>query len=404
MAGPLQGVKVLDLSAVVSGPLTAALLGDQGADVIKVERCGAGDIQRHVGSSRQGYSGFFHMLNRGKRSIALDLGKPEATEIVTKLAAEVDVVIQNFRPGVADRLGVGYEQLSKINPGLIYLSISGFGQTGPEAAKRAYDPIIQTYSGIAHVQGLKRGEGPEQVNQLIMDKLTAHDGCQAICAALFYKSRTGEGQHIELSMLDVALAFLWPDAGADSILLGEDAENPIEHRPPIGGSGQLMKFADGWGAIMILSDNEFTGMCRAYELPALANDERFSTIEARMDNRVAYIEMMNTVVSDAASKLTLEQAEQRLNAHNVPFARMRDVAELPSDPQIKHNKMFKEAHHPVAGLLRETRPAPGFSKSVAEGGGPAPTVGQHTEEILKEIGMAARIPELLENNVIDTGH
>ena len=206
MSGPLKGLKVLDLSAVVAGPLTGALLADQGADVIKVERLNSGDIQRHVGSSRNGFSGFFHMLNRGKKSIALDLAKPEAIEIVQELAAISDVVIQNFRPGVVDRLGVGYEQLSANNPGLIYLSISGFGPDGPQAHKRAYDPIIQTYSGMANVQGLKRGEGPEQVNQLIMDKLTAHHGCQAICAALYYRSQSQQGQHINLSMLDTAVS------------------------------------------------------------------------------------------------------------------------------------------------------------------------------------------------------
>jgi len=396
MPGPLQGVKVLDLSAVVAGPLAGALLADQGADVIKVERLGAGDIQRHVGSSRNGFSGFYHMLNRGKKSIALDYSKPEAIEIVSQLAAKTDVVIQNFRPGVVDRLGIGYEQLKQKNPGIIYLSISGFGPDGPEASKRAYDPIIQTYSGIAHVQGLKRGEGPEQVNQLIMDKLTAHHGCQAITAALYYRTQSGKGQHISLAMLDTAVSFLWPDAGSDNILQGDD----IDHRPAIGGSGQLMQYKDGWGAIMILSDTEFEGLCSAFQLPELAADDRFNSITDRMNHRAEYQATMAGMVSDAAFKLTLEEAELRLSECGVPFARLRLLADLPADPQAIHNELFQTITHPTAGKLRETRPAPRFSESPAAPAGFAPTVGEHSLEVLATIGLDADIAKLIENGVV----
>jgi crotonobetainyl-CoA:carnitine CoA-transferase CaiB-like acyl-CoA transferase len=396
MPGPLQGVKVLDLSAVVAGPLTGALLADQGADVIKVERLGSGDIQRHVGSSRNGFSGFFHMLNRGKQSIALDLAKPEAIEIVQQLAAQTDVVIQNFRPGVVDRLGIGYEQLKTHNSGLIYLSIAGFGPDGPEASKRAYDPIIQTYSGIAQVQGLKRGEGPEQVNQLIMDKLTAHHGCQAICAALYFRSQSNKGQHINLSMLDTAVSFLWPDAGADNILLGDG----IDHRPAIGGSGQLMEYQDGWGAIMILSDSEFEGMCQAFELPHLTEDTRFNTISARMNHRLEYQDVMATAVSDAAAKLTLAEAEQRLTDCGVPFARMRQLSDLPDDPQAIHNHLFQTIDHPHGGKLRETRPAPRFSESPAAPAGFAPVVGEHSEAVLAQIGRSDELAQLVKQGII----
>ena len=255
MAGPLTGVTVVDLSAVVSGPLTGAVLADLGADVIKVEKL-EGDIQRNVGSRRNGFSGSFHVLNRGKRSIALDLKDPAVMPVLQGLVARADVLIQNFRPGVVQRLGLGFEAMQRLNPRLIYLSISGFGPDGPEAGKRAYDPIIQAYSAMVSVQGLKRGEGPEQVNQLIMDKLTAHTGAQAIAAALYARERTGLGEHIQLSMLDTAVAFMWPDAGADVTLQGDD----IEHRPPISAAGQLVSLADGWAAFMTLSDAEFAGL------------------------------------------------------------------------------------------------------------------------------------------------
>jgi crotonobetainyl-CoA:carnitine CoA-transferase CaiB-like acyl-CoA transferase len=386
MAGPLEGFRVIDLSAVVSGPLTGALLADQGADVIKIERTGAGDIQRHVGSKRNGYSGFFHVINRGKRSLALDLGTPEGVAIVRRLARDADVVLQNFRPGVVDRLGIGYAALSAENPRLVYLSISGFGQTGPRAGDRAYDPIIQCYSGMTDVQGrihLEHPDQPEQVNMLLLDKLTAWAGCQAITAALLARSRTGEGQHIELSMLDTAIAFSWADVAADLILLGDG----VEQRPPIGASGNMVRFRDGWGATMTLSNDEFVGMCRAFGVPHVAEDPRFATIDARMKHRLELRAIMETEVADAAATMTVAEAAVRMKAEEVPFARARRLAELHEDDQIRHNGVFREIEHPVAGPLRDARPAPRFSRTPVTPGAPAPTVGQHTREILADIGM-----------------
>jgi len=393
-SGPLAGFRVLDLSAVVSGPLTGALLADQGADVIKLERP-SGDIQRHVGSKRNGFSGFFHVLNRGKRSIAADIGTNDGRDIAIRLAAQADVVIQNFRPGVVDRLGIGYEQLSTTNPGLVYLSISGFGASGPHAKDRAYDPIIQAYSGIAAVQGRihpEHSDRPEQVNMLLLDKLTAQNGCQAITAALLARSRNGLGQHIELSMLDTAIAFSWLDVAADKILQSPEGEpaydaESIEQRPPIGASGTVQQFADGWGAIMTLSQAEFEGMCRAYQLPHLLDDERFASLDARMNNRAAQRDIMSGEVAAAARQLTVMQAQALMHKHQVPFARVRTLDELPTDPQIQHNQVFREVQHPIAGPLLDARPAPRFSRTPAAPGAPAPTIGQHTREILAEIGL-----------------
>jgi len=386
VAGPLAGFRVIDLSAVVSGPLTAALLADQGADVIKIERTGDGDIQRHVGSKRNGYSGFFHVINRGKRSVALDLGTAEGVDIVRTLARDADVVLQNFRPGVVDRLGVGYAALSADNPRLVYLSISGFGQTGPRAGDRAYDPIIQCYSGMTDVQGrihLDHPDQPEQVNMLLLDKLTAYTGCQAITAALLARSRTGEGQHIELSMLDTAIAFSWADVAADLILQGDG----VEQRPPIGASGNMLRYRDGWGATMTLSNAEFVGMCRAYGVPHIAEDPRFATIDARMKHRLELRAVMDTEVADSAATMTVAEAAKRMKAEEVPFAHARRLTELYDDDQIRHNQVFRQFEHPVAGLMRDARPAPRFSRTPAAPGAPAPAVGQHTREILGQIGM-----------------
>ncbi len=399
MPGPLAGFNVLDLSAVVSGPLTGSLLADQGAAVIKVERT-TGDIQRHVGSSRNGLSGFFHVLNRGKRSLALDLGRTEETApIIERLTRWADVVIQNFRPGVAARIGVGYDKLAAINPGLVYLSISGFGQTGPKAGERAYDPIIQFYSGIAAVQGRihpEHPEQPEQVNMLILDKLTAYTGCQAITAALLARTRSGNGQHIELSMLDTAIAFLWADTAADLILQGDG----VDARPPIGAAGNVAQYADGWGTTMTLSDAEFAGLCAAYGLQHIAADPRFAKLAERQRNRPALVEIMRTEVAAAARQMTIAEASERMRSHDVPFARARKLSELAEEAQVHHNAMFRELEHPVAGHMRDARPAPHFRGTPAEPGGPAPMVGQHTRAILTELGFGTRIDEWLESRLI----
>lgn len=396
--GPLSGFNILDLSAIVSGPLTCALLADQGASVIKVERL-AGDIQRHVGSSRNGFSGFFHVLNRGKRSIALDLGTPEGRTIVERLAQRADVVVQNFRPGVAARLGIGYGALSKENPRLVYLSISGFGQTGPRAGDRAYDPIIQFYSGVAATQGRihpEHPDQPEQVNQLILDKLTAYTGTQAVTAALLERSRSGLGQHIELSMLDTAVAFLWADTASDLILEGAG----VDARPPVGASGSVAEFKDGWGTTMTLSDDEFAGLCRAYGCPDIATDPRFAALAGRQQHRAELLEVVRTRILPAAKRLTLADAAARFSTEDVPFARARKLTELHEDPQIKHNELFRTLTHPVAGTLRDARPAPRFGRTPAAPGAPAPVAGQHTREILTELDLADRYDDWLARRVI----
>ncbi len=403
MPGPLEGFKIVDLSAVVSGPLTATLLADQGADVIKVERTITGDIQRNVGSKRNGFSGLFHVLNRGKRSIALNLTTHEGQDIVRRLARDADVVLQNFRPGVVRRLGVDYEALSKDNPGLVYLSISGFGQTGPRAGDRAYDPIIQAYSGITQVQGSihrEHAEQPEQVNMLLLDKLTAWAGCQAVTAALLARSRSGKGQLVELSMLDTAISFIWSDVAADQILLPDDEAGDIDSRPPIRASGIMQTYSDGYGFTMTLTQHEFEGMCRAYGLDHIAEDPRFASLDARMNNRAQLREVITTEMDVVALELTVAQAEERLLRNEVPFARVRSLHEIPHDEQVRHNEMFRELEHPVAGLMRDARPAPRFTGTPAQPGGPAPTVGQHTREILTEIGMGRETDELTKRGIV----
>ena len=302
--------------------------------------------------------------------------------VLQGLVARADVLIQNFRPGVVQRLGLGFEAMQRLNPRLIYLSISGFGPDGPEAGKRAYDPIIQAYSAMVSVQGLKRGEGPEQVNQLIMDKLTAHTGAQAIAAALYARERTGLGEHIQLSMLDTAVAFMWPDAGADVTLQGDD----IEHRPPISAAGQLVSLADGWAAFMTLSDAEFAGLCRALNLDELQADPMFKTLTSRQRNRQAYSDRLSEVLLKTKS-MTVDTFLAKLDAEQVPAASVKRLEDLHNDPQLIANEVFRERDHPVAGKMREARPAARFLNATLEPASAAPSIGEHTEAILRELGL-----------------
>jgi crotonobetainyl-CoA:carnitine CoA-transferase CaiB-like acyl-CoA transferase len=295
-----------------------------------------------------------------------------------------------------DRLGLGWDRLSAANPRLVYVSTSGFGPDGPHARRRAYDPIIQARSGLASAQGRARGDDPEQIHQLLVDKITAYVASQAATAALLARERSGRGQHVTVSMLDAAIAFLWPDAGADSILLGEG----VDHRPPIGAAGYLTRFRDGWATVMTLSDAEWQGMCHALDLDALGRDPRFATLAERQRHRDELRAALDAQVAPRARELTVAEAEARFEAVHVPFGRVNSVGDLPADPQVAAAGVFVESAHPVAGRLREARPAPRFGATPAHAGGPAPRIGQHTRQILVELGLAQDVQGLLDDGVV----
>ncbi len=396
MAGPLDGLRVIDMGALIAAPLAAGMLADQGADVIKVEPPGLGDRFRYVGSSRGGMSGLFHLLNRGKRSIALDLTSEAGREVLLRLVRGADVLVQNLRPGVVERLGIAYDDLREVRPQLIYASLSGFGREGPYAGRSVYDNVIQTYSGIADAQKDPASGEPSFVRMLLVDKLTAVLAAQAISSALVARERGAGGQHVELAMLHAGIAFLWPDACADLILQGEG----IAEQPGLGGNFDLMRLADGWGTATPFGDAEFQGMCRALDAPEVAEDPRMATVAARMASGDHFTHVLHEVLGKRASKLTREEFAQRFSENGVPFGVVTGREAVHRDPHVQAAGIFAESEHPIAGPLREPTPAAQFRGTPGALPTPAPGLGEHTDELLHELGMGARIEALREAGTV----
>jgi crotonobetainyl-CoA:carnitine CoA-transferase CaiB-like acyl-CoA transferase len=325
----------------------------------------------------------FHAVNRGKRGVALNLADARGRELLVKLVARADVFVQNFRPGVVDRMGIGWDALRAANPRLVYVSISGFGAAGPYAGKRVYDNVVQAYSGLASVQGA--AGDPSLLKQLACDKLTSLTAAQAICAALLGRARDGQGRHVELSMLDAAIAFLWPDSASDVMMLGEG----VTRQPPIGANYGILRVADGFASPGALSDAEFQGLCRALGLDDAANDPRFASLASRMQHLAELSALFQRDIPAAASKLTRAEIEQRLDAHDVPVGIVRKLAELHEDPQVRANGTLFERELPGAVRIREARPAARFDAAPHAPAAPAPRLGEHTSRVLAELGIAA---------------
>ncbi|MEM6619664.1 MAG: CoA transferase [Pseudomonadota bacterium] len=380
MAGLFDGIRVLDLTSMISGPTTTLILADQGADVIKVETPGQGDHTRHVSTRRRGLSASFVNNNRNKRSLTLNLKDARCRHAFLTLADKADVVVQNFRPGVADRLGVGPAALRARNPRLIYLSIAGFGFEGPYAQKPTYDPLVQALSGLTTVQAGSDQERPRLVRTILPDKLTGFAAAQAISAALFHRERSGEGQEITLSMLDTVLAFLWgSDMGGHTFVGDEWAEEKSQSFIDL-----IYETADGYISVAVQSDKEWANLCVALEAPDLRDDPRFATAALRGKNIDARLEATQEKLMARPAAQWLE----RLTAHDVPCAPVLTRREVVAHPQIAANGSLITYDHPEAGPLRQARPAPRFSATPTQVRHPAPGLGAHSREILREAGLS----------------
>jgi crotonobetainyl-CoA:carnitine CoA-transferase CaiB-like acyl-CoA transferase len=384
MSGPLSGVRVLDLTGVVSGPFATMFLADQGADVIKIEPIG-GDITRRsrAGVDKSGeFSALFISSNRGKRSLAIDVKSDAGREVLAKLVAQSDVLVQNFRPGTMERLGLGAEQLRARHPRLIYVSISGVGETGPYVKKRVYDPIIQGLSGFADIQSQAGTNRPQMIRTIVCDKTTAVMTAQAVAAALYAREKTGAGDHIRVAMLDVMVSYLWPEGMMQYTVVGKEAAaaDPND-RPDL-----VFKTSDGYLTAGTISDSEWQGFCKATGDAELANDPRFATPAARSQNATARINKMQEYF---ATRTTAEWLE-RLDAADVPCAPILRRSEIIHNEQVVARGIIAEFDQPSVGRVRQPKPAARFEVNEAVIGGPAPRIGEHSRAILKDLGYDER--------------
>ncbi len=393
--GPFHGIRVIELANALAAPGASAVLADQGADVIKIEPPGAGDILRHMGASRKGVSYLFQHYNRGKRSLALNLKHPQGLAIVQALVERADVLLHNFRPGVAERLGIGYEALRARRPELIYVAVTGFGHEGPYAHKPAWDNVIQAFAGVAHSQTNPETGEPTPYAQIFADKLTALAAAQAIGAALFARARGAGGQEIRLSMSDAVAAFLWPDTcGAAAFL---EREGIVEGQSLAKGN-RLVRFSDGWAQIAPTDDASFLATCRILGEP-VDGDPRFASFQARNEH-AQEVRALFTRLYARAQNLPVDATLALLEAADVPCAKALRVDELPGHPQFRANGLFAVTDHPRAGPICGPRTPARFGTTPDLVGRCAPALGEHSEQILAELGWQTPAAELRERGVI----
>ncbi len=378
MPGPLHGYRVIDMTSVVSGPLSTMMLADQGADVIKIENPRGGDFTRAMSNRRGGFSASFLNNNRSKRSVAINTKDPRGMEIVRSLIADADVLVQNMRPGVMERMGLGEETVRTIRPDIIYVSISGFGEDGPYAGRPVYDPLVQALSGLTTIQGGSDTARPRLVRTIVPDKLTGVVAAQAITAALLARERTGEGQHVRLSMLDSVISFLWhSDMGSQTFVGDEFPQELAQSFIDL-----IYETVDGYISVAVNTDRQWSNLAHALGHPEWLSDPRFATPADRHRNIDARLSLTQDVLRTRTSAEWL----QILDAADVPCApilRRRDVA---NHPQVIANGTVAEYPHPQAGTLRQARPAARFSgtpHSISRG---APALGEYTAEVLSGLG------------------
>ena len=379
--GPLNSIKVLDLTSMVSGPLAAAILGDQGADVLKVEPV-HGEQLRHLGEPHNGVPASFFSCNRNKKSLAVDLKTEAGKDILWKLIDSADVLLQNFRPGAMSRMGFDESEVRRRNKRIIYVSISGFGDKGPYAHKRVYDPIIQGLSGATDIQADRSTGRPNMFRIILADKVSAMTAAQAVSSALFHRERVGEGQHIQLSMLDATVAFFWPEAMTGLTF----AEKETDVTKTFSSIDLIYETSDGFITISVISDKEWKGICEVLNCEELIQDERFATSRARRQHS----EERRSVIGEMVEKWTSEELLKSLDENDVPCAPLLNRMDLMEHPQIVESQTIQKLEFEGFGEVRQARPAARFQLTESEIRSPAPKLGQHSTEVLGSLGYSKK--------------
>ena len=360
---------------MIAVPAATYQLATQGAEVIKVEDVTQGDELRYYGSHKGGMSAWFINANGGKRSIAVNLRAEQGKEILWRLLADADVMIQGFRPGALERLGFGSDAVRARHPNLVYCSSSGFGPEGPYADLPVYDPVIQALSGWAGAQ--TTDDGPSLIHAMVADKIAALTTAQALCAALVQRAATGTGLHVEMSMLEANIGFVWSDTMMHASLLDDDAT----HRPNLAQTYRLLRCRDGSIAVTAGTDTQWAAFGNALDRPDLVADANLATAAGRASNVEAWYEAMDSAVAP----FSMDEVVRRLRGADVPVAPVLDPAQVADDPQVASQNLLREIDHPVAGRVRQPRPtAAWFGGDVSPG--PAPLHGEHTDELLTQLG------------------
>ena len=395
MAGPLEGIRVLDLTRILAGPYATMLLGDLGAEVIKIEQPGTGDESRNFGPFKNDFSLYFMSVNRGKKSLTLNLKSPRGVELFLELVKGSDILVENFRPGTMKKLGLDYESLKPHRPSLIYAACSGFGQTGPDAHRGAYDMIIQGLGGIISITG-EPDRPPVRVGTSISDITAAMFTTIGILSALHHRHQTGEGQFVDVAMLDGMVAIL--ENAVVRYLITGDVPQPLGARHPAITPFEAFESADGYVIIAIGNDGLWAKFCEHVNLPDLITDERFRTNALRTANHAELF----PILAELMRQHTTSQWMQGLDAIGVPCGPINTIDKVVNHPQVLAREMIATIEHEVTGSVGVPGLPIKLSKTPGQVETPAPTLGEHTAEILTDLlGMeTAEIERLKRDGVV----
>lgn len=395
MTMPLHDLRVLDFSRALTGPYCTQMLGDMGADIIKLEQPNVGDNSRAWGPPFEGgESSYYLSVNRNKRSMAIDLRHPASQEVLRRLVAWSNVIIENFVPGTLDRVGFGYEGCRAIRPDIIYCSISGFGQVGPDRQRAAYDQIAQGLGGLMSVTG-EQGGAPMRVGIAIADLVAGMHAAYAVMVAAYHRQATGVGQYIDTSLLAGQLAIMTYQA-ARYFATGHAPQTSGNHHPTISPYG-VYRARDAWFNLAVGSDDLWRRFCEALQLTTLYQDGRFATNRSRCDHR----EVLNPLLDAAFAQYTVAELEHILAPAGIPIGAVRDLAAAFADPQVAALDLVQTIAHPTAGNVQVVGPPYRFSETPGTIRRHPPRLGEHSQDILAELGFtAAEITVLLESGAI----